>query len=65
MIPNAEILQLEDRLWLVVMQIGLPIYDFTFRDWFHTQSASELPQGVNAVARLGAMTSCSSPTGER
>jgi hypothetical protein len=55
MIPNAEILQLEQRLWLVVRQIGLPTYDFNFRDWFQARSASELPQGVKAVARVGAI----------
>jgi hypothetical protein len=54
MIPNTEILRLEDTLWLMVRQVGVPIYDFNFRDWFHTHSPYNPPEKIEAVARVGA-----------
>src|SRR5687767_8509932 len=55
MIPNTEILLLEDKLWLLVSKVGVPIYDFDFRDWFHTRSPFVLPKKIVAAARVGAM----------
>jgi len=55
MIPNTDILLLEDRLWLLVSQIGVPIYDFNFRDWFHTHTPYDPPEKIEAVARVGAV----------
>lgn len=54
MIPNTELLLLEERLWLLVSQTGVPIYDFNFRDFFHTRSPYRPPEEIEAVARIGA-----------
>ncbi len=55
MIPKTEILLLENTIWFLVGHVGVPIYDFTFREWFHTKSPSKLPTGIEAVARVGAV----------
>lgn len=55
MIANAEILLLEDTLWLLVSQSGVSIYDFNFRDWFHTRAPYEPPKNIEAVGRVGAV----------
>ena len=52
--PNTEILLLEDKLWLLVSQVGVSIYDFNFRDWLHTRSPFNRPEMIDAVARVGA-----------
>ena len=52
--PNTEILLLEDKVWLLVSQVGVPIYDFNFRDLFHTRSPYNPPAMIVAVARVGA-----------
>jgi len=54
MIPNTEILLLEEKLWMLVSRVGLPIYDFNFRDFFHTRSPYNPPENIDAVARIGA-----------
>jgi hypothetical protein len=53
---KREIVLLENAIWLLVEQIGLPIYDFDFRKWFHCQSPYERPPNICAVARVGAVT---------
>lgn len=55
MIPNTEILQLENSLWLMVSQVGVPIYDFSFRDWFLTHLPYNPPEKIEAIARVGAV----------
>lgn len=52
--PNTEILLLEDKVWLLVSQVGVPIYDFNFRDLFHTRSPYNPPAMIDVVARVGA-----------
>ena len=52
---DVEILQLENRLWLLTRRVGVPIYDFDFRQWFVARSPMELPDGINAIARIGAI----------
>lgn len=54
MTANTEILLLENKLWLVVSPVGLPIYDFNFRDFFHTRSPHGRPERIIAAARIGA-----------
>jgi hypothetical protein len=53
-IPDTEIFLLEETLWLLVSQTGVPIYDFDFRNWFHTRAPFNRPQAMTAVARIGA-----------
>ena len=55
MIPNADLLLMEERIWLLVSQCGVPIYDFNFRDWFQTRAPYSPPDKVQAVARVGAI----------
>jgi len=52
--PHTEILLVEDRLWLMVSQVGLPIYDFDFRGWFQARSPFSRPKMIEAIARVGA-----------
>lgn len=55
MTSNAEILLVEETLWFLVSDVGMPIYDFNFRQWFHTKSPLNLPRTLDAVARVGAV----------
>jgi hypothetical protein len=55
MIANSEILLLEDTLWLLISRIGMPIYDFDFRQWFHSRSPNMAPENITATARVGAV----------
>src|SRR5262245_38782860 len=53
---KAELLLLEERLWLLTSPTGLPIYDFDFRTWFRTRMPLQPPEQITAVARVGAVT---------
>jgi hypothetical protein len=52
---KKEIVLLEDAIWLLVEPLGLPIYDFDFRKWFHCRSSYERPSEISAIARVGAV----------
>lgn len=53
---ERELIFLEDTIWLLVESVGLPIYDFNFRDWFHCRGSYEQPSEISAIARVGAVT---------
>ena len=53
---KKEIILLEDAVCLLVKPIGLPIYDFDFRKWFHCRGSYERPSEMSAIARVGAVT---------
>ena len=53
--PGTEILLLEETVWLLTRDVGIPVYDFRFRDWFSTRSPYDFPQKIKAVARVGAV----------
>lgn len=52
---GVEILEVEEKIWLLVRQTGISIYDFDFRSWFHARSPYRPPEHINAVARVGAV----------
>jgi hypothetical protein len=53
---KKEIILLEDTVWLLVESVGLPVYDFNFREWFHCRIPYERPSQICAIARVGAVT---------
>lgn len=55
MVDKKEIILLEGTVWLLAKSVGLPIYDFNFREWFHCRSPYERPLNICAVARVGAL----------
>jgi hypothetical protein len=53
---KREIIVLEEAVWLLVEPVGLPVYDFNFREWFHCRTSPERSSGICAIARVGAIT---------
>ena len=47
---------LQDRLWMITEPVGVSVYDFDFRQFFDCRTPYEFPQGVPAVARVGAFS---------
>ena len=45
---------LQDQLWIISNSVGVPIYDFAFRQFFECRTPFESPEGIPAVARVGA-----------
>src|SRR5690348_246077 len=58
---HREIILLEETVWLLVEPIGLPIYDFNFREWFHCRIPYQPPSEICLVARVGAVTDYRQP----
>lgn len=45
---------IRDHLWIVTEPVGVPIYDFDFRCFFDCRTPYDSPEGLPAVARVGA-----------
>lgn len=51
---EEELVHVEESLWVLAESTGLPIYDFDFCRFFSCRHPWQLPDGVAAVARIGA-----------
>lgn len=49
-----NIFQLENTLWMLTKPVEVAVYDFDFKRFFDCRHVYELPDSVNAVARIGA-----------
>lgn len=51
---DADRFILRDRLWVITKPIGIAVYDFDFRSFFDCLTPFSPPEGIPAVARIGA-----------
>lgn len=51
--PGEDLLQVEERLWLLTAQTGQGIYDFAFDRFFACRRPYVLPESMEVVARVG------------
>ncbi|NVJ17904.1 ATP-grasp domain-containing protein [Myxococcus sp. AM010] len=51
--PGEDLLQVEERLWLLTAQTGQGIYDFAFDRFFACRRPYVLPEPMDVVARVG------------
>ncbi|WP_225888101.1 hypothetical protein [Myxococcus xanthus] len=51
--PGEDLLQVEERLWLLTAQTGKGIYDFAFDRFFACCRPYVLPESMEVVARVG------------
>ena len=50
----ADLILVEDRLWVASAPTGVPGYDFAFGNFFHCKRPWDRPAVVHAVGRIGA-----------
>jgi hypothetical protein len=51
---HANLVFVEDTLWIITHPTGMPAYDFAFEDFFPCRHPYQKPESVTAVARMGA-----------
>lgn len=50
-----DLFRVENKLWVVAAETGMPQYDFRFGDFFECRRPWQPPADVTAVARMGAV----------
>ncbi|MFP2961398.1 ATP-grasp domain-containing protein [Myxococcus sp. 1LA] len=53
LLPGEDLLQVEERLWLLTAQTGKGIYDFAFDRFFACRRPYVLPESMEVIARVG------------
>ena len=56
---------IQDSLWIITEPVGVPIYDFDFRQFFECRTPYEPQKSVSGVARVGAFEDYEASTGIR
>jgi hypothetical protein len=52
---QADLLHVEEALWILVAPTGMPIYDFAFDTFLACRRPYQPPEGTVALARIGAI----------
>src|SRR4051794_16865263 len=54
-LDHSDLLRVDERLWVLTTPTGVANYDFRFDAFFRCRRPWQPPDGVLAVARLGAL----------
>jgi hypothetical protein len=55
-VARLDVFLLEDAVWLIAGETGLPSYDFAFEHFFACRHPWQRPESVEAIGRFGAST---------
>lgn len=53
---DLDLILLEETVWVLMGEVGLPVYDFRLSDFFACRRPWQRPEQITAIGRFGAVT---------
>jgi ATP-grasp domain, R2K clade family 3 len=53
---DLDLILLEETVWVLMGEVGLPVYDFCLSDFFACRRPWQRPEKITAIGRFGAVT---------